>query len=434
MTLHYHLRRMIPQPWKHILAALVLSLALPATMMAQSPESDPAHGVPHETPDSGYHVPDVPDKVLTAANVDTRNFSIKFGLAILLDYTAFSQDATSIAQQGIQPDQFEVRDFRFMARGHFRILTDWRYQVAAQYKGFAQDPGQPDWQVADLNLTVGVGKTLGELTFGKTKQTFGYEMVGDAANLPQEERLLTPFFKSRDIGVKLMNTAFGERATWAVGWFNDGWVQNDVSWNESGQQFTARITALPLWTEGSKRYLHLAVAGRYNGAARDTLQFRGQPQSNVATYYINTGKFVADHAWHLGFEALWADGPFSVLAEYNQAWIASAENATTNGWYVEGSWIVTGGGPRPYDRKVAYARRVPIRHRFGEVELLARYGQVNFNNRDVQGGDLSEWYFAVNWWATKRWKAGLGYGTAKLVQDGTDGWTGILLTRLQWIF
>lgn len=415
------------------LAGLVLLMSgMVSPAAAQSPESDPAHGIAEVAPDSGYHVPDVPEKVLTAANVNTDNFSIKFGLAILLDYTAFSQDATSIAQQGIQPDQFEVRDFRFMARGHFMVLTDWRYQVSVQYKGFAQDPGQPDWQIADLNLTVGIG--IGDLTFGKTKQTFGYEMVGDAANLPQEERLLTPFFKSRDIGVKLMNTAFGQRATWSVGWFNDGWVKNDYSWNESGQQFSGRITALPMWQEGSKRYLHLAVAGRYNGAARDSLQYRGQPQSNVATYYINTGKFVADHAWHLGFEALWADGPFSVLAEYNQAWIASAQNASTNGWYVEGSWIVTGGGPRPYDRKVGYARRVPIRHRFGEVELLARYGQVNFNNRDVQGGDLSEWYFAVNWWATKRWKAGLGYGTAKLIQDGTDGWTGILLTRLQWIF
>lgn len=413
-------------------AALVLLLV--STAAAQSPESDAAHGIAEATPAGGYVVPDVPDKVLEAANVQTDNFSVKFGLAILLDYTSFSQNTPSIAQVGTQVDQFEVRDFRFISRGHFKVLTSWRYQVAVQYKGFAQDPGEPDWQVADLNLTVGVGKALGELTFGKTKQTFGYEMVGDAANLPQEERLLTPFFKSRDIGIKITNTALGERATWAFGWFNDGWVKNDFSWNESGQQFSGRLTALPLWEAGSKRYLHLAVTGRYNGAARDTLQYRGQPQSNVASYYINTGKFVADHAWHLGFEALWADGPFSILAEYNQAWIASADNAATNGWYVEGSWIVTGGGPRPYDRKVAYARRVPITHRHGEVELLARYGQVNFNDRDVRGGDLSEWYFAVNWWATKRWKAAVGFGTANLVTDDVEGWTGILLTRLQWIF
>lgn len=327
-------------------------------------------------------MPDVPDRVLTAANVHTDNFSVKFGLAILLDYTFFNQNQPSILQQGVQDNAFQVR---------------------------------------------------GNLTFGKTKQTFGYEMVGDAANLPQTERLLTPFFKSRDIGVKLVNTAFGERATWSVGWWNDWWI-TPTTWNESGQQFGGRITALPLWNERSHRYLHLAVAARYNGAGNDTLQFRGQPQTNVATFYINTGQLAANHAWHLGLEALWADGPFTVLAEYNQAWIATAQGASANGWYVLGSWMVTGGGPRPYDRKVGYTRRVPITHKHGEVELMARYGQVDFNDRDVQGGALKQWYFAANWWATRRWKVAVGYGTVNLEQDDIVGWTGLLLTRLQWIF
>jgi phosphate-selective porin OprO and OprP len=416
------------------IAALCAALTLvhAGVAVAQSPESDPAHGVP-DVQDSTSFIPDVPSNILTAANVNTPDFSLKFGLAILLDYTDFSQNKPSLEQVGQQESQFQVRDFRFMARGHAKLLAGFRYQVALQYKGFAQQPGEPDWQVADLNVTFGLGKALGDLTVGKTKQTFGYEMVGDAANLPQEERLTTPFFKTRDIGIKLMNTEFGDRATWSVGWFNDWWISG-TDWNLSGQQFTARITALPIWGAGSKRYLHLAVAGRYNGAGNDTLQFRGQPQSNVASYYINTGKLSADHAWEVGFEGLWAQGPFSLLAEYDHAWIQTAQGAQAYGWYVEGSWIVTGGGPRPYDRKVAYARRVPITHRWGEVEIVARYGQVNFNNRDVQGGDLNQWYFAVNWWATRRWKANIGYGSANLKQVGSEGWTGILLTRLQWIF
>ena len=317
-----------------ITLSATLTLACASVAVAQSWESDPAHGIPPAPPVSTL-VPDVPDRVLTAANVKTDNFSIKFGLAILLDYTAFSQNENSITQQGVQADQFQVRDFRFMARGHARVLTDWRYQVSLQYRGFAQQPGQPDWQVADLNLTVNLGRHLGDLTFGKTKQTFDYEMVGDAANLPQTERVLQPFFKTRDIGVKLMNTAFGERATWAVGWYNDWWI-TPTTWNSSGQQFSARITTLPLWNEKSHRYLHLAVAARYNGAGNDSLQFRGQPQSNVATFYINTGLIPADYAWHLGFEALWADGPFSVLAEYNQA--CDRHRATRLG-----QWLVCGG-------------------------------------------------------------------------------------------
>ena len=121
--------------------------------------------------------------------------------------------------------------------GTLQVLTSWRYEVAVQYKGFAQDPGQPDSQVADINLTVGIG--IGDLTFGKTKQTFGYEMVGDAADLPQEERLLTPFglrslapghpdYKSKYYGdLRSRDAAYHQGTVWAwlIGPFLDAWLK-----------------------------------------------------------------------------------------------------------------------------------------------------------------------------------------------------------------
>jgi hypothetical protein len=36
------------------------------------------------------------------------------------------------------------------------------------------------------------------------------------------------------------------------------------------------------------------------------------PESNVADNYVDTGELPADHAWRLGAEALWNEGPFSV--------------------------------------------------------------------------------------------------------------------------
>jgi hypothetical protein len=47
------------------------------------------------------------------------------------------------------------------------------------------------------------------------------EFVADAANLPHDERFLSTFFTSRNVGVSMTNTYLGERATWTVGWFND---------------------------------------------------------------------------------------------------------------------------------------------------------------------------------------------------------------------
>ncbi len=72
-------------------------------------------------------------------------------------------------------------------------------------------------------------------------------MVGDAANLPQNERLLSPFFRSRNDGATLGNAVFDQRATRVIGWQNDWWTQG-TSWSDSGNDFAGRVTFLPVWS------------------------------------------------------------------------------------------------------------------------------------------------------------------------------------------
>jgi hypothetical protein len=47
---------------------------------------------------------------------------------------------------------------------------------------------------------------LGSIRYGKVKEPWSYEVVGDAANLQQMERILGPFFVTRNIGLRLTNT------------------------------------------------------------------------------------------------------------------------------------------------------------------------------------------------------------------------------------
>lgn len=428
--LEYDLRR-------GLLLAALLACA-PAIVTAQSVESD-------VTPESAALVKSdgdfvmssvVPDKTLAAAQYEDEHdrFSVKFGFVVMpMDYTSFDQDAASKAQVGNQQDELEARSLRLSARGHFELFRTWNYMLSYEYKGFDQT-STDDWNTTDFRIGTVLGPHLGTLTLGKIKEPFSYEMVGDAANLPHHERLLSPFFRSRNDGVMLGNTVLGQRATWAVGWYNDWWTQGD-SWSDSGNDFAARFTSLPVWSGEGENYLHLGASMRYAGADDDQLRYKGKPASNVADDFVDTGKLAGDHAWHTGVEALWNRGGYSVLAEYVRADLSTRDGSdpTLDGWYVTGSWVLT-GEHRPYDRKAGYARRILPQGRWGAVELIGRYGKVDLDDGTVRGGTMDGWWAGVNWWANNRWKASVGYGTIDLDRFGIEGNTETLLTRLQWIY
>ena len=47
---------------------------------------------------------------------------------------------------------------------------------------------------------------------------------------------------------------------------------------------------------------------------------------------------------------------------------------------------------------------------------------------------MDGWWAGVNWWATRRFKASIGYGTTELDRFGLEGDTRMLLSRVQWIY
>ena len=430
-------------PWPaRIVPALAGALGLVVLLSggrgyAQSVESD-------VTPESEnlvrgadqYAIPDVSDQSLQEMKVEDKHkkYEVKFGLVIMpADYTTFDQDAASKEQVGNQRDEFEARSLRLMARGFFELFRKWNYVVSYEYKGFDQT-SVDDWNVTDAKISTELGPRFGTLTIGKMKESYAYEMAGDAANLPQNERLLSPFFRSRNVGAQLSNAVFDQRATWTVGWFNDWWVEGQ-SYSDSGNDFAGRVTALPVWSDDGANYLHVAASVRYYGAVGDQLRYKGKPASNVADDYVDTGKLAGDHAWHTGVEALWNVGACSLLAEYVRADLSTRDGASPvlDGYYLTGSWVIT-GEHRPYDRKAGYARRILPQGRWGSWEVIGRYGHVDLDDKAVRGGTLDGWWAGVNWWATRRIKMSVGYGDIDLDRFGVQGNTKTVLSRLQWIY
>lgn len=423
-------------------AALVgaCSLVLAVEARAQSEESDPApapgqfEAAPLPPPNPPFLVPDVPHSVMEKTQVKERWLTLKLGVVALADYTAFQQDKASLAQVGTQKDQWEARAARLMVRG--TIGQDYKigYLIAGEYKGFESDPDEL-WSLTDLAFTLPLGSPATKLTVGKTKETFAYEMVGDAANLPHQERVLTPFFVSRNVGLKLTHViGDDQRMTASGGVFNDWWVNGDAL-EDSGTDVTARFTGLAWDRREGKSFLHLGASGRYAGADNQTMRYKGRPESNVTDPYVDTGNLPGDHAWHLGLEALWNEGPVSVLAEYNRAWVDSQDKGDPKffGYYVTASWILT-GETRPYDRTVGYARRVMPEGRWGAPELVVRFSHEDLDDGAVKGGTFDKTYLGLNWWATRRWKLGFGWGHTWLDRFGQTGETDSFHTRIQWIY
>src|ERR1039458_118794 len=424
--------------WLAVLS-LALGMACALDARAQSDESQPApalgefEAAPLPPPETPFFVPDVPPSVVDQTQARSRWFSLQLGVSAVFDYTALEQNAASVSQVGVQENEFQVRDLRLMLRG--TIGSDYKvnYFVAGVYKGFDTSPNTT-WEMVDFWLAFPLGSPATKLTVGKLKETFGYEMVGDSGNLPQQERVLTPFFVSRSVGAKLSHVLANQRMTMSVGVYNE-WLTSGDSLDDSGTDVSARLTGLAWDQEDGKRFLHLGLAGRYAGAEHGTLIYKGRPESNVTDNYVDTGNFPGDHAWHFGLEALWNEGPFSVLAEYNRAWVdaPAVGDPQFSGYYVTASWILT-GETRPYDRTVGYARRVMPEGRWGAPELVARFSHVDLDGGEVLVGKFDKTYLGINWWATRRWKIGFGWGHTWLDRNGTTGVTDIFLTRLQWIY
>jgi phosphate-selective porin OprO/OprP len=412
--------------------------APPAQAQSEESEPPPALGQfesePLPPPAVPFAVPDVPHSLLEQFRVRDHWMTLKVGLVTIADYTTFSQDHTSISQVGQQENKLEARAARLMLHGTLGQDYKAGYLVAAEYKGFESEP-EDLWSITDVSLTFPLAGPATKLTVGKTKETFNYEMVGDSGSLPQQERVLSPFFISRNVGAKIIRViGADQRMTMAAGVYND-WLVTGDALGDSGTDVTARVTALA-WDEAKgTSFLHLGLSGRYAGADYNTMRYKGRPESNVSDNYVDTGNLPGDHAWHLGLEMLWNKGPFSVLAEYNRAALNSPTKGDPvfSGYYLTGSWVLT-GETRPYDRTTGYARRVMPKGRWGAPELVARFSHVDLNDGVVQGGSFDKTYLGINWWATRKWKAGFGWGRTWLDRFGTKGVTDSYQTRLQWIY
>ena len=376
-----------------------------------------------------YFIRDLPPKLVI---FDKKYLSFQANFAVLADNTIIGQDSISRSQVGPQASKFDLRAARIVLSGQFKFKRPWSYVFAGDINELRKQ-GDRVLDPLDVFIAIPLWKKA-RIIIGKQKEPFIYELVGDSPNLPQQERLFNAFFEQRNIGVRYLDNYVNNRMLFSIGVYND-WFKNGNSFGPSGTQVSTRLTGLPVESKDGKEFLHLGVSFRYNGADAGKMRFRARPESNVTDYYVDTGSFEANYAKQLALESLYDYGPFSVLTEFTKAWVDSpqTENPSFSGFYIVGSYVLT-GEQRPYDKLVGYARRIIPKSRGGAVELVGRFGYLDIDDTLIKGGKLKKWYFGANWWASRQWKFGVGYGLADLDKFNTTGRTQMLITRLQWIY
>lgn len=71
-----------------------------------------------------------------------------------------------------------------------------------------------------------------------------------------------------------------------------------------------------------------------------------------------------------------------------------------NGWYVFGSWFVT-GEHRRYNAKKGTFKQIRPKSKYGALELAVRYSDVDLQDKTVTGGEENDVTPGVNWYLNR---------------------------------
>ena len=309
-------------------------------------------------------------------------------------------------------DALIVRHAQFGLAGEFNEA--WSFEVAYDFAKvgafkdvFLQYQG---WKSTAIKL-------------GQFKVPFGLEELTSSNNITFIERALPgdAFGLSRRAGIGFDRS--GSRYTFSVMGFGDA-IDGD-----KGRGAGLRYTFTPVRTDGA--LVHLGIAA-ITERPQGEVKFNARPESRPTdTRFVNTGDLDdVRRVDRLGLEAAWQAGPFIAQAEWMRADAArrSSPDAGFDGWYVAGSWVLT-GEVRRYRNGVF--KSMPAGRSHGAWELALRYSEVELDDGRVQGGREDNFSLGLNWYAHERWRVMADYISVRSARRGVPDDPAIVLVRVQ---
>lgn len=341
--------------------------------------------------------------------------TIGFGGRVQLDYAFYDDDVRELGDGG------EVRRARLFAEG--QLAPDWTYKAQFDFAG-------GDVATKDLYLAY-TGLAAGTVTLGQFKQPLSLENLTSSKYLTFIERALpTGLASDRRLGIGFETG--GDRFVFAASAYGQEVEEEGI---DEGLGAGARVAYTPY--RGDDALLHLGLAAAWEEApdASDTLRLRVRPESHVTDVrLVDTGTLDGvDDLTRMGLEAAWVQGPFSLQGEYLGVDVSRtlAPDFTGDGWYVFGSWFLTGES-RPY--KGGAFGRVKPRGEHGAWELALRYSTLDFDDGSVAGGEEDNLTLGLNYYVTSHLKFQGNYTQVESTRAGIADDPDILQFRLAYDF
>lgn len=359
-------------------------------------------------------------------------FKFKFGGRIQFDVMNIYQN-TSLSDEFEAQNGAEFRRLRWYTSG--TIFGNIKFKLQFDF-------AKGDAGVKDAYIEVTKIPWVGNLKIGHFKQPFGFEMQTSSKYILFMERSLThTFTPERDLGFMLHNRHFKKRFAWNVGYF---YPSGSVG-KYLGDQYrlTARVTGLPVYKK-DERYvvLHIGAAYEYQMHNREEFRFSQRPEAHLAPRYVDLKIDAVDRADVFGGEMSFTYEQFSVQGEIMLARVNPSTGSVALGsvynyfaYYGSFSWFITGEHRNYSQSKAAYNRINPKKNLgkkgAGAWELVIRLSHVDLNDKDLNGGAMTDITGGINWYLNPATRVMINYIHSDVL---TKGNANIAMVRFQVAF
>ena len=350
------------------------------------------------------------------------NFQSQFGGRLMLDYAYYDSDETKLGSGA------EIRRARLFAKG--RMWKVWDFTFEADLAG-------NEVSITDAFIEYGGFKPLA-ITAGNFKEPFSLEELTSSRFITFMERALPveAFAPKRNLGLQLH--AHGDIWQGAIGLFGEG-IDSPGTDESQGYGWAGRATFAPIRSESAVLHVGGALEWR-TGYENDQVRFRVRPESHVTDRrLVDTGNILnVDDTLKYNAEVAGVFGPWSVQAEYIQTDVNrkdGSEDVDFNGWYVYGSWFLTGES-RTYDAKKGRFERVEPasvlgKGGYGAWEVALRYSTLDLNSNDINGGSEDNFTAGINWYPTSHTRLMFNYGYVDAERQGVNDKPNVFQVRAQ---